>query len=125
MLSFVVRQLLSLGVVFLMFGFAGFNAASQSSISQPGDGFVVANSVLTTFLAYSGGGISAVFMTRFMPHFGGKWSYLHMGNGALGGVVRDLFIQTATFIDEKLFDFSSIRWLFALDVTLWLRGLPS
>ena len=73
--------------MWLIFGFAGFNAASQLTISQPGDGYVVARATFNTFLACSSGGISSVIFIRFLPWWGRRWSYVNMVNGALSGMV--------------------------------------
>lgn len=72
----------------LIFGFVGFNAASQLTISQPGDGFVVVNSTFNTFLACGAGGITSVFLTRFSSHWNYRWSYGNLVNGALAGMVK-------------------------------------
>jgi ammonia channel protein AmtB len=72
----------------LIFGFAGFNAASQLTISHPGDGFVVAQATFNSFLACSSGGITSVLLSRFLPWFGHRsWNYGNLVNGSLAGMV--------------------------------------
>ena len=43
--------LIALGGFILIFGFMAFNGGSQGSISQEGDGKILASAVLTTFLS--------------------------------------------------------------------------
>lgn len=88
LLIFVNPKLVNVGVMLLIFGFVGFNAASQLSITQPGDGFIVVNSTFNTFLACSAGGIVATLLTKILPHFKFQWSYANLVNGALSGMVN-------------------------------------
>jgi ammonia channel protein AmtB len=92
--------------MWLIFGFAGFNAASQLTISQPGDGYVVARATFNTFLACSSGGISSVIFIRFLPWWGRRWSYVNMVNGALSGMVYILTVPI--YINEDDFSIISI-----------------
>lgn len=92
--------------MWLIFGFAGFNAASQLTISQPGDGYVVARATFNTFLACSSGGISSVIFIRFLPWWGRRWSYVNMVNGALSGMV--ILLAVPIYINEDDFSITSI-----------------
>ena len=70
----------------LIFGFLGFNAASQLSLSKAGDGIVITYATLNTLLGGSGGALTALFVNRFLPFWGNYWSYLTMVNGAVAGM---------------------------------------
>ena len=82
-------QLLGLGFLLLLMGFMGFNAASQLSLSQPGDGPIIVLSAFNTLLAASGGALAVLLAVRFLPSKDGQqyWSYVGMVNGALAGGV--------------------------------------
>lgn len=75
-----------LGALLLIFGFLGFNAASQLSLSKPGDGIVITYATLNTLLGASGGALTALFLNRFLPFWGNYWSYLTMMNGSVAGM---------------------------------------
>lgn len=75
-----------MGALLLIFGFLGFNAASQLSLSKPGDGIIITYATFNTLLGASGGALSALFLNRFLPFWGNYWSYLTMVNGAVAGM---------------------------------------
>ncbi|XP_046454360.1 putative ammonium transporter 1 [Daphnia pulex] len=75
-----------LGALLLIFGFLGFNAASQLSLSKPGDGIIITYATLNTLLGASGGALTALFLNRFLPFWGNYWSYLTMVNGSVAGM---------------------------------------
>ncbi|XP_038072393.1 putative ammonium transporter 1 [Patiria miniata] len=75
----------ALGGFILFFGFFAFNGGSQASISQPGDGEVVAISIVNTII--SGGHAALVAMVIKKLGFNGQWSLLITINGALTGMV--------------------------------------
>lgn len=77
---------MGLGALLLIFGFLGFNAASQLSLSKPGDGIVITYATLNTLLGASGGALTALFLNRFLPFWGNYWSYLTMMNGSVAGM---------------------------------------
>ncbi|XP_022082672.1 putative ammonium transporter 1 [Acanthaster planci] len=78
--------LAALGGFILFFGFFAFNGGSQASISQPGDGEVVAVSIVNTII--SGGHAALVAMViKKLKGFNGQWSLLITINGALTGMV--------------------------------------
>lgn len=52
--------LAGLGGFILLFGFLAFNGGSQASISQPGDGAVVALAIVNTVLGASTGGVAVL-----------------------------------------------------------------
>ena len=56
---------------------------SQASISQPGDGAVVALAIVNTILGACAGGLVVLFVNRFP--LGQPWSFLLCLNGALTG----------------------------------------
>ena len=77
--------LAGLGGFILIFGFLAFNGGSQGSISNPGDGDVVALAIVNTILGASTGGLAVLFINKFM--FKKPWSFLMTLNGALAGMV--------------------------------------
>merc|ERR1719499_2857575 len=79
--------LAGLGGFILIFGFLAFNGGSQTTISNPGDGGVVALAIVNTILGASTGGMSVLFLTKFVWNKTGKWSFLMTLNGALAGMV--------------------------------------
>ncbi|XP_070551457.1 putative ammonium transporter 1 isoform X1 [Ptychodera flava] len=79
--------LVALGGFILMFGFFAFNGGSQASISQPGDGPVVALAIVNTTLAGSFGALVALAIRRTGLVMSGSWSLLTTINGALTGMV--------------------------------------
>jgi len=81
--------LAGLGGFILIFGFLAFNGGSQTTISNEGDGGVVALAIVNTILGASTGGMSVLFLTKYLWHRvgDGKWSFLMTLNGALAGMV--------------------------------------
>eukprot|EP00092_Neocalanus_flemingeri_P006301 GFUD01006778.1.p1 GENE.GFUD01006778.1~~GFUD01006778.1.p1 ORF type:complete len:571 (-),score=137.61 GFUD01006778.1:85-1797(-) len=77
--------LAGLGGFILIFGFFAFNGGSQGSMSQEGDGGVVALAIVNTLLGASTGGLAVLFINKFM--FKRPWSFLMSLNGALTGMV--------------------------------------
>ena len=73
--------LISLGAFILIFGFFAFNGGSQASLSQPGDGGVVARAVVNTLVACCTAGTTVLFLVKLLP--GGKWSVVKLINGCL------------------------------------------
>ena len=76
----------------LFFGFFAFNGGSQASISQPGDGAVVALAVTNTILAGSGAATVSLCINKVYSTCSknekSNWSLLTTINGALTGMVR-------------------------------------
>lgn len=70
----------------MIFGFIGFNGASQLSMSKPGDGPIITYAAFNTLLGCSGGALSALFIHRLLPFWGNYWSYITMVNGAVAGM---------------------------------------
>ena len=56
--------LAGLGGFILIFGFLAFNGGSQTTISNEGDGGVVALAIVNTILGASTGGMSVLFLTK-------------------------------------------------------------
>merc|ERR1719402_541668 len=79
--------LAALGGFILIFGFLAFNGGSQAQInSSPGDGAVVGLAIVNTILGGCSGGLTVLFINRFIIK-GHKWSFLMTLNGALAGMV--------------------------------------
>jgi ammonium transporter, Amt family len=72
--------LAGLGVLFLFFGWFGFNGGSVLEL----DGEMIAFVLVTTALAASGGAVSAALLTRLKN---GKYDVAMIGNGILAGLV--------------------------------------
>ncbi|NP_001161500.1 ammonium transporter-like protein [Saccoglossus kowalevskii] len=79
--------LVALGGFILMFGFLAFNGGSQASISQPGDGYVVAIAIVNTVISGSLAALTSLTIRRMGLSGGGQWSLLTTINGALTGMV--------------------------------------
>ena len=77
--------LAGLGGFILIFGFLAFNGGSQGSISNVGDGDIVALAIVNTILGASTGGITVLFINKLL--FKQPWSFLRTVNGALAGMV--------------------------------------
>merc|ERR1712088_6131 len=77
--------LAALGGFILLFGFLAFNGGSQLSVTNEGDGAIVALAIVNTIIGGCGGGLSVLFINRIL--FTKKWSYLLTLNGALAGMV--------------------------------------
>ena len=75
--------LITLGGFILVAGFMAFNAGSQGSISNPGDGDAVAHAAVSTLVSCGTGGIVALFLSKFV--FGNTWSLAKVINGCLSG----------------------------------------
>ncbi|XP_033123907.1 putative ammonium transporter 1 [Anneissia japonica] len=78
--------LAALGGFILFLGFLGFNGGSLGSISNPGDGVIVAESIVNTVLS---GGVSALcaLFINLVYYKGSLWSLLTAINGGLTGMV--------------------------------------
>ncbi|XP_055343983.1 putative ammonium transporter 1 isoform X2 [Paramacrobiotus metropolitanus] len=74
----------ALGALILFFGFLAFNAGSQKSISQPGDGAIVGRAVVNTVVAACSGGWALTFLVKIKEK---RWSLMQGLNGALAGMV--------------------------------------
>jgi ammonium transporter, Amt family len=72
--------LAGLGVLFLFFGWFGFNGGSVLAL----DGEAIAAVLVTTALAASGGAVTAALLTRLKN---GKYDVAMIGNGILAGLV--------------------------------------
>lgn len=77
--------LAGLGGFILIFGFLAFNGGSQTQISAPGDGSVVALAIVNTILGAATGGMTVLFVNKFGLQQ--PWSFLMTLNGALAGMV--------------------------------------
>merc|ERR1712141_729581 len=77
--------LAGLGGFILIFGFLAFNGGSQTTISNEGDGGVVALAIVNTILGASTGGLTVLFVNKFALKQ--PWSFLMTLNGVLAGMV--------------------------------------
>ena len=83
----VISQHVALGGFILFFGFFAFNGGSQASISQEGDGEVVAQAIVNTIISGAMGGLVTLFVKR-AGFSGNHWSLLTAINGGLTGMVN-------------------------------------
>ena len=81
--------LAGLGGFILIFGFLAFNGGSQASIANEGDAESVAVAIVNTVLGASTGGMSVLFLNRFLLKE--PWSFLTCLNGALAGKHSKIF----------------------------------
>lgn len=79
--------LTGIGAFLLMFGIMGYNMSAQLTLTNPGDGTIVAISTINTLLAGSSASLTALFLARTTPSGKYRWSYLTMINGAISGMV--------------------------------------
>jgi len=79
--------LAGLGGFILIFGFLAFNGGSQTTITSPGDGGVVALAIVNTILGAATGGITVLVYVKFLLSGTRKWSFLMTLNGGLAGMV--------------------------------------
>eukprot|EP00095_Tigriopus_kingsejongensis_P012176 maker-scaffold2514_size14919-snap-gene-0.4 protein:Tk12176 transcript:maker-scaffold2514_size14919-snap-gene-0.4-mRNA-1 annotation:"predicted protein" len=77
--------LITLGGFILVMGFMAFNAGSQGSISQKGDGEAVGHAVMSTLVSCGTGGAMVLLLYKFFG--GGTWSLAKIINGCLSGMV--------------------------------------
>ncbi|KAJ8023497.1 Ammonium transporter 1 member 2 [Holothuria leucospilota] len=78
--------LVALGGFILFFGFFSFNGGSRASISEPGDGVVVANAIVNTIICGSAAALVALVLEKLV-YGTKKWSLLVTINGGLTGMV--------------------------------------
>lgn len=76
--------MVGVGIMVLIFGFLGFNASSELSVSEPRDGKAIIVATLNTFLACCFGAMSTLLINRYKE---GHWSYVAFANGAVAGLV--------------------------------------
>lgn len=83
-------QLVALGGFILFFGFLSFNGGSQASISEAGDGVVVANAIVNTVICGSAAALMSLVLEKLVYRTK-KWSLLVTINGGLTGMVCVMF----------------------------------
>lgn len=79
--------LTGVGAFLLMLGILGYNMSAPLDLSRAGNGMSVATSAINTLLAGSGGAIVAMATGRATPTGRYRYSYSHMINGAIAGMV--------------------------------------
>ena len=84
--------LTALGGFILIFGFLAFNGGSQGSISEEGDGDVVALAIVNTILGAAAGGLIVLFTNKFILKK--LWSFTQSLNGALAGLLSYFINRT-------------------------------
>ncbi|XP_064601316.1 putative ammonium transporter 1 [Liolophura sinensis] len=77
----------ALGGFILLFGFLAFNGGSLGSISNPGDGAIIASVVVNTIVAGTGGAFITLLLNKTGWFGDRKWSLLVTLNGCLTGMV--------------------------------------
>jgi Amt family ammonium transporter len=89
-------QLVGIGALILIVGFLSFNGGSLGSMSNPGDGEIIASVITNTVLGGTGGGVTILFGTK-MGFFGPPaWSFSLTLNAVLIGMVT-----TTTDLDQQ------------------------
>ena len=79
-----------MGGYILFVGFMGFNGGSELSISEPGDGAVVALAIMNSVIGGASAAITAMLVFKFVDYVRGEshyWSLLWAINGGLAGKV--------------------------------------
>ena len=78
-----------LGAFIFLFGMIAFNAGSQGSISQPGDGFVIAKVAINTLICAMTSAATALIYQRFIvvDRLKKNWNYTSGINGSFVGMV--------------------------------------
>ncbi|CAG0915571.1 unnamed protein product [Notodromas monacha] len=74
------------GGFIVLFGTMAFAAGFQGHITQPGDGDVIALSIVNTLLGGCFGGLGCLFFKRYIEK-SSSWSFLMTQNGCLAGMV--------------------------------------
>lgn len=82
-------QLVATGTLLLVSGFLSFNGGSLGHITRPGDGIVVAKSVINTIMGGSGAAVVIMSMTKAGLTAGkSRWPFAMAINAVLIGMVR-------------------------------------
>lgn len=85
-----------MGIPYLLFYFPVFS--HQASISQEGDGEIIALSVVNTIMAAASGAMTAMILNNVILTLAGdssKWSILTTVNGSLSGIISKIRIEYA------------------------------
>ena len=104
-----------LGTFIFLFGMIAFNAGSQGSISQPGDGFVIAKVSINTLICAMTSAATALIYQRFIvDRLKKNWNYTSGINGSFVGMV---YITICSFVSfKKSLNADANRSPYALDV---------
>ena len=78
----------------LVVGFLAFNGGSNGSITEPGDGALVAKIMINTILGGTGGSIIILFSSKLGFIGTRTWNFKHTVNAALAGMVSCLQISS-------------------------------
>lgn len=102
-----------------------FNAGSQGSISNRGDGMVVAEVTINTLVCAMAGALTGLLYHHFVlaAHLK-NWSFASAINGSFVGMVRSRCSTRNLMISIDLIktSFLMYRWLSVLDVTSFQYG---
>lgn len=103
-----------LGAFVFLFGMIAFNAGSQGSISQSGDGLIVAHVTINTLICPMTSAVTGLIYHRFIVDRSKKsWNYSSCVNGSFVGMVT---VDSYIFKLVILFYSDSHRLPFAQDV---------
>ena len=90
---FIIKQQMILGAFIFLFGMIAFNAGSQGSISQPGDGFVIAKVAINTLICAMTSAATALIYQRFIvDRLKKNWNYTSGINGSFVGMVYNYML---------------------------------
>ena len=88
LLFFFFLQQMILGAFIFLFGMIAFNAGSQGSISQPGDGLIIAKVTINTLICAMTSAATGLIYYRFIVNKSTKsWNYTSGINGSIVGMV--------------------------------------
>jgi Amt family ammonium transporter len=80
-------QLVGIGAMILIAGFLSFNGGSLGSMTNPGDGAIIARVITNTVLGGTGGGIAMLCATKLGVIGPSFWNFSLTVNAALIGMV--------------------------------------
>ena len=108
--------LAALGGLILVFGFLAQNVGKHGSLSQPGDGEVIAIAVTNTILATAMGGTSVLVFNKLLVDH--QYSFLMVMNGSLTATVavcagcdRSVNFNSQIFMDTLSISITQISYL--------------
>lgn len=85
------------GTLLLISGFLSFNGASLGHITKPGDGIIVANSVVNTIFGGSGAAVVILIMAKAGLVGESRWPFAMTINAVLNGMVSIILIMLNIF----------------------------
>jgi ammonia channel protein AmtB len=87
MFSSTNLQLVGIGAMILITGFLSFNGGSLGSMTNPGDGDIIARVISNTVLGGTGGSIAILFASKMGLCGPPAWNFSFTVNAALIGMV--------------------------------------